>query len=153
MKFLSPNVLHNSADYDRGNFFAVVPPSISLEDVMQPRFWAHHVKRLPIHSLVEVVSEDGQFDLELRVVSSGIGYVNMRVLRKWVRKDTPKEEAVPDVTDADIPEGYTVSHAPKTRWRAFIKEPLQEIKRDLPSREHAIVAAIEHSRASSQVAA
>lgn len=153
MKLLSPNAIQNEAYYNRPAFFITVSPDIALEDVTNSRFWAHHVKKLPIHSIVEVVSEDGKFDIEMRVVGSGIGFVNMRVLRKWERKDLPKEQAVPDVTEADIPEGYTVNHAPKTRWRAFIKEPLEEIRRDLPTKEHAIMAAIEHSKLASQAAA
>ena len=146
MKTLSPNALQNEASFERRSFFAVVPHDVTIDDVLAPRFWAHHVARLPIHSIVEVVSVDGQFDLEMRVVSSGIGFVKMRVLRRWERTELPKADKVPEVTMDDLPEGYEVSFAPKKMWRAFIKDPLQEIRSGLASREHAIAAAIEHAR-------
>jgi len=152
-KVLPPSAIQNEAYYNRPSFFIVVPPDIALEDVTNARFWAHHVKKLPVHTIVEVVSKDGKFDVELRVVSSGIGFVNMRVLRKWERKDLPAEQAVPNVTKDDIPAGYKVDFAPKAGWRAFILDPLLEIKRDLPTKEHAIMATIDHAALASQVAA
>lgn len=153
MKVLPANYMHNQAEYDRPCFFVSLPPEYSIDDVLSPKFWAHHVKKLPINSRVEVVSSDGQFDLELRVVSSDIGYVRMRVLRKWERTELPKEEAPPAVTEADIPEGYLVNHAPKTKWRVFTREPHEEIKRDLPTKEHAIAVAIEHHNKAMGIAA
>lgn len=153
MKILAANHLHNTAEYDRRSYFVKVDPDTTIDDILTPRFWAHHVQKLDINARVEVVSVDGKFDLDLRVVDRGVGFVTMRVLRRWERDVADKSIAVPNVSEADIPDGYTVNHAPKTKWRVFTKEPLQEISRDHPTKEHAIAAAMEHAAKATNIAA
>lgn len=153
MNILPGNALQNTAEYDRNTFFVSVGPDVSMEDVLTPRFWAHHVAKLKVNTKIEVVAEDGSFDLELRVVKTGVGYVHVRVLREWKRVSAPAAEQVPDVSETDIPEGYIVNHAPKTKWRFLTEEPKLEIARDFATKEHAIAAAIAHAKVSMQVAA
>lgn len=149
-KALPATAMTRAADYVRTAHHVVVPVDVTLEDITRPSFWAHHTGRLGMHDIVDVLSADGKFDVQLRVVDKGIGFVEMRVLRAWQREGAAAEEAgeLPEV-----PEGYIVNHAPKTGWRVLTKEHL-EVSRNHKSKREAIEAAIVHAaKASGLVAA
>ena len=152
-KVLPPNVMQNQSMYEEQRFIVRVTPDIELDDVLNPRFWAHHVSRLNIDAMIRVVSMDHKFDIDLSVTEKGVGFINMRVLRKWVNNELPKELARPNVTMEDLPDGYKVAFAPKKLWRVFLTEPLIQIAEGLASREHAIQRAIEHASSIKVVAA
>lgn len=141
-KALAATAMTRSADFVRTAHHVVVPVDVTMEDVTRPSFWAHHTGRLGKHDIVDVLSEDGSFDMQLRVVDKGVGFVEMRVLREWQREGAAAEEAgdLPDV-----PDGYIVNHAPKTGWRVLTKEPHLEISRNHKSRREATEVAIVHA--------
>lgn len=143
------------AEYVRNTHHVTVPHDITIEDLMRPSYWAHHVERLNPPDLVDVMTEDGSLDVQLRVTGKGTGYVEMRVVRAWLREQPAAEEAEEPIGDAlTPPDGYIVNHAPKTGWRVLTKEPHLEISRNHTSKLHAIQAAIEHAaRANGQAAA
>lgn len=151
-KFLPATAMSRSADYARTYHHVVVGVDVSIEDVLRPSFWAHHTARLNVGDLVDVLTADERFDLQLRVTEKKIGMVTMRPLRVW----TSETAATADDHDAEplvVPEGYVVNHAPKTGWRALTKEPPLEISRNHKSRREATQAAIDHSRQASGIAA
>lgn len=157
MKFLPITALATrGADYVRTAYHVVVSPDITHEDVLMREFWTHHARRLQVGDLVDVVSEDGQFDMQVRVAkkpkADEAGWVEVRLLRLWVKPEvevkaaSAVEHTIPNVHAKTIPtpgetdeiEGFHIAFAPKTRWRVFRRADGQEIKRDLPDKDAAI---------------
>lgn len=145
-KVLHATAMTRSADYVRTAHHVVVPVDTTPEDILRPGFWAHHTARLNKHDIVDVITEDGGIDMQLRVTGKGTGFVEMRVLRAWLREEPVTEEAdEPALEPLSVPDGYTVNHAPKTGWRVMTKEPPLEVSRNHTSKLHAIQAAVEHA--------
>lgn len=153
MKTLPATAMTRSADFARTYHHVVVDPLATLTDILRPSFWAHHTQRLRANDMIDVLSSDGGLDISLRVVSVGIGMVEIRPLRIWVR-----DEAKPATNDElveipDVPDGYKVNHAPKTGWRVLTEDPALEISRNHKSRLEATMAAIAHAAKANAVAA
>lgn len=145
MKTLHPTKMRNAAEYVRTQHHVVVEPDHSIEDVLTPGYWQHHVDRLRVHDLIDVVGE--RFDATLRVIGKGNGYVETRLLRVWVSEEpaakmTDEERAT---IEASIPDGYVVDHTPKTLWRARLKDGGAEISRNHKSKVDAIKDAVAHA--------
>lgn len=134
-----------TADYCRSHWHVVVTPDITLDDILRPGFWAHHVGSLNPMDLVDVVSQDMTLDVTLRVTGKGIGFVDMRPVRVYASEATQAGDDEPEI-DLTVPEGYIVNHAPKTGWRVLTKDPHLEVSRNHKTRMEATLAAIEHSR-------
>ena len=153
MKTLHPTKMRNSADYTRTQHHVVVDPGHTLEDVTTAGYWAHHVDRLRVHDLIDVIGE--HFDVTLRVIAKGNGFVDTRILRKWeddapAAKLTDEERAA---IDATIPEGYIIDHTPKTGWRARLKDGGAEISRNHKTKVDAIKDAVAHAGRAQVIAA
>lgn len=153
MKTLHPTKMRNAAEYIRTQHHVVVDPDHTLEDVMVPGYWTHHVDRLREHDLIDVIGE--RFDATLRVMRKGNGYVETRLLRKW-EDETPAAKISDEERariEASIPDGYVIDHTPKTGWRARMKDGGAEISRNHKSKIEAIQAAIDHSQRAQGIAA
>lgn len=145
VKLLSPTAMTNSADFVRTAYHVNVAPDVTLTDILTPKFWAHHVNRIKVNDIVDVLATDGSLDVQLRAVEKGVGFIVFRVLRQWLREDK-QENAEKEVELPDLPEGYLVNHTPKTGWRVFTTEPHQEVSRDHKSKYAAYMAAIAHAQ-------
>lgn len=145
MKTLPSTAMTRAADYARTYHHVNVDPSATLEDILRPGFWAHHVGRLKVGDLVDVLTTDGGIDIQLRVIESGIGFVSMRPLRIWVREEADTGPQTPVEALGDVPDGYIVNHTPKTSWRVLTKEPSAEVSRGHKSKAEATNAAIAHA--------
>lgn len=154
MKTLPATALGSrSADFNRTVYHLDTDPSIGIEDLLRPNFWAHHASNLRRGDLIDILAADGSYDVTLRVTATSIGMVNVRPLRVWVR-DAPVEAPKQDeVEETPAPEGYKVNFAPKTLWRVMTDEPVMEISRGHQSKAAAIRAAIDHAAKANAVAA
>jgi hypothetical protein len=76
-----------TAEYSRQAYHLTIPRKWSFQDCLNPEVWKF-VTRLRAGDFVTVVSETGDFDCDLRVVSADRGFAVMRVLREW---HAPKE--------------------------------------------------------------
>lgn len=153
-KVLSAAAISNGAraDYARPYFHVVVPRDTTPDDVLRPGFWAHHANQLPVNTLIDILSEDGGLDMQVRVIGRGIGMVHMRPLRIWTQEQVAGAgNDEPDLTD--VPEGYTVNFAPKHRWRVIRDDPHAIISTGHTSRAEAVDAAVNHDRAANTIAA
>lgn len=146
MKTLQATALGSrSADYNRTVYHLEVDPSVTISDLLRPNFWAHHAGNLKRFDVIDVLPNDGTYDVTLRVIETGVGFVKMRPLRIWTQ-ERPVEAPAPETDDIPpVPEGYKVNHAPKTGWRVLTDEPVMEISRNHRSRREATLAAIAHA--------
>jgi len=137
-----------TAEYNRDYWHIVVDPDVSINDIMRPNFWAHHVSSLKPMDLVDIVSADMTIDMQLRVIAKGIGYVEMRPLRVFIdesRSDAAGEDADNGERDT-IPEGYLVNFAPSHRWRVLTADPREIVSKNHMTEKEAIAAAVGHAR-------
>lgn len=81
---LSPNRFKNVENVSC-TYQAVVPAGVTLKDVLEPSFWAHaatEIDRRFRNHRIEVIAEDGSFDVDLRVLKVGERMVSVRLLRE-----------------------------------------------------------------------
>lgn len=71
------------AEHARSIYFAEIPAGITLEQCLEPTFWAHCVGRLKKNTMIELVAEDGSFDALVRVTDKDVGFAKLRVLYSW----------------------------------------------------------------------
>lgn len=144
-----------TAEYNRDYWHIVVDPDVSIDDVMRPNFWAHHVASLKPMDLIDVVSVDMTMDLTLRVISKGIGYVEMRPLRVFLDESRSNQvEGQEDESDkSPVPDGYLVNFAPSHRWRVLTNDPREIVSKGHMTEKEAIAAAVEHSQRAHGLAA
>lgn len=146
MKTLHATALGSrSADFNRTIYHLDVDPSVTIEDLLRPNFWAHHAANLKRGDVVDVLAADGGYDVTLRVTGTAIGMVQMRPLRIWQREEPLEVTHKEQEPELPAPDGYKVSFAPKTLWRVMTEEPVMEISRDHKSRAEATRAAIAHA--------
>lgn len=134
----------NGADYVRTYHHVKVGTDITREDILRPSFWAHHTTAVRVGDLIDVLSEDGGIDLQLRVEDKGVGFVKVRERFGYVRED--KQEAPAETELPVIPEGYEVKRGPRGLWRTFTTNPQFEVKGGMQTQREAIDTAIEHAR-------
>jgi hypothetical protein len=153
MKTLHPTKMRNAAEYVRTQHHVAVDPSTTLQEVLIPGFWAHHVDRLRMDDLIDVLGET--FDVTLRVIGKGNGYVETRVLRQWLSEEPAAKLSDEERAriEASIPDGYVIDHTPKTGWRARLKDGGAEISRNHKSKVEAIQSAVTHSQRAQGIAA
>lgn len=143
------------ADIERGSFFATVPNDTTLEDILRPNFWQHHIVSLSggptprPFARIEVVREDGSLDVDLRVVSTGPGMAVVRPLRVY-RDDRDinlgTEFADADDVDLELPPGYKTTNIPagdKKGWRVTMPNG-DELAARIPKRRDAVRLAMDH---------
>lgn len=148
-KVLGPTELNsNGGDFHRTYHHLVVDPSVTVDDVMVPKFWAHHVANLKINDLIDIVAADDSWDVQLRVVEKGIGYVKMRPRMVWMREETNARTPDQPANEPDMPEGYKVTFSPNKQvlWQATTIDPHAVVSKGHKSRVEAINAAIAHAR-------
>lgn len=141
----------NGADFLRTYHQISVDPDTTLDDILRPGFWAHHTNVLRINDLIDILSIDGGLDVQVRVTGKGVGMVNVRPLRVWMRKEEAEASGEPELTE--VPEGYTVSHAPTQRWRVMTNDPHMIVSKDHLSKSDAIKAAVAHAQKAQGIAA
>lgn len=127
---LSPNTLM-PVEFKRRQLFIIAPHGTTLDDVKHPEWLMHHVKALAVNDLLEIVAEDGTFDVLARVMTLAPGYVGLRILNAW------EASATADYLE-DAP-GATISFTPRTRWRVIATNG-ETVIRDLPTEADAIIA-------------
>ncbi len=70
------------AEYSRSQYFVSVPAKFTLDDFLDPSFW-RHITFLRPNDRLELVAEDGSWDVDARVVSASPGFAVLRALREW----------------------------------------------------------------------
>ena len=135
MKHFPVNGLSRSAEFVRTIHFAPIPAGVTLDMVLKPPFWAHHVNRLQVNDVIEAVSEDGSFDAELRVVAKAPGFARVRVLRVWQSDEAPAVVA----PEGDMPVSKDLPRIEFTKTRKFrlLGFDGSEVKTGIPSRGEA----------------
>jgi len=91
----------NLAEHKRNIFHVVPEDGVTLEDVLEPSFWAHISNRLRPTDRIEVYAEDGSYFAELIVREAGHLFAKVQVLRK-VDLEGETSGAVASVSGHDV---------------------------------------------------
>lgn len=161
MKMLPAQAFKNSADYARPYFHTEIDNDCTLDDLMRPAFWGHHVGSngtLKKNALVDVIRADGTLDVQLRCVEVGQGYAVMRPLRVWEDEAAAaaRAAAANSIANANAaepveqaPEDYKITHIPRGAQAGFGVTYLPtgaKLAAGLKLKADAIKAAIEHAK-------
>jgi hypothetical protein len=138
------------AQYARSHWFVVVPAGVTFDKLLIPSFWAHHQSKFKVHDIVEVVSQDGSFDAELRVTDRDVGFAKMRVLRKWEKEAdatiSASEQNRQDQQQVPAKKVYPcVDFKQAEQWRVLGFDG-NVVKKDLPSKDDAERELAEYNR-------
>ena len=126
-----------SAEFQRQCLFIKAPVGTKLDDVKDPGWLSHHTRELKPDALLEIVAEDGSFDVTARVFVVAPGYVGLRLLSVWQSEAVDEPEAV----DGD----WSYSFAGPQRFR--VVAPNGEVfAKDIPTKAEAI-AVMERAKA------
>ena len=71
------------ASFSRSMYSLTIPRKFTWEDCLDPDLWRHCGAKFKEGDLVDLLSESGEFDCSLRVVSAFNGGVIFRTLREW----------------------------------------------------------------------
>lgn len=157
-RYLAKEIDLQAAAYAQASLFLTVPNDVTVEEIQKPGFWVHLHQRISRGALINVVSQDLQLDMELRVlrVENSLVFVRVRSLfetpeRKAMLRVVTKDRAA-ETSDEPlpaIPDGYKIGHAPNGPEKghyAQLQANGQFIKKGLGSRRAAIEEAIRHAR-------
>lgn len=151
-KILSIKTEPREASFSRAYRHIDVGNDVTLDDLLTPGFWAHHANTLQSKDLLDVLSEDMQLDVQLRVIEPGVGFVTMR--QCVVRHNRSAVADVAAVEDEDtselpaVPKGYKVGWNVGKRTyyvQSNLVSPAQIVSEDHETRRDGIEAAIAHA--------
>jgi hypothetical protein len=151
-KILSASALNHTADYARDSYHVEVDNDVTLDDILRPAFWAHHISKLRKNALIDVVRADGSLDVQLRVVEVGIGYAKMRARFVWEDGEVAAaRQAVDDAVEAHnsidvaVPSEYKIGHNVKTGFSVTLVSTGAVVAKGLKLRGEAVAAAKAHA--------
>lgn len=118
---LSPSAL-KQAGYNFGQYQVNIPVGTPFSALLVPEYWINVAGRLRRYDEIRAVADDDTFDVLLTVarVEHAVGsvpYAKMRVLRYWEPSHDEDTSEARDEALAETAGGFTVSFAPKHRWR------------------------------------
>jgi hypothetical protein len=162
MKPLNAAALYTSADHQRSYFHVEVPNDTLVEDVLKPAFYVNVSGQCRKGTLIDLVSQDGLLDVQVRVdkVFEGIVKVHPRM----IYEDKAARKAVLDAFAADAnpastevqepaPDGYKVGYNPGRKlFYVQLKANGKKVREDFQTRAQAIAHAKEHAKLLDKVA-
>lgn len=124
-------------------FVHIVPPGVTLETALSSSYWRNAWKVLEgkKYSTIDLLADDGSFDVTVRILDATATSMEFRVVREWEPKRAPGRKP-------NVPNGYTVEHLPDQGWRAVAPDGTVLIEKKA-SEDDALKAALNHARKAS----
>jgi len=102
-------------------YAAVLPHDQSLDDALNPEYWANVAATLRQHDTIRIIPEDGSYFAELLVLDAARGYAKVKVLRHVPLDEVAEETAAPS--------GFTVKfNGPHDRWTVIRDVDKEKLK-------------------------
>jgi hypothetical protein len=106
------------SEYAHSRHDVSVKPGVTLAHCIEPKFWAHLAARFRVHDVIEVIAEDGSFEMDLRVMAivqprpgeDGDSWVKVRAIRFCGPDGVGIFDQIISAVDADSPDedGYQI---------------------------------------------
>lgn len=118
---LLPSRLAVASGFAHGEYFIAAAPGTTVEHVVDPDYWLHLASRLKVYDRIEVVAQDGAFDIDVRVVATDPRghYVVVRPLRVWVPDEQDARKPSLRQMQAADGDGFIVEEDPVHGWRVM----------------------------------
>jgi hypothetical protein len=127
-------------------FRHIAPPGVTLDMCRRPDYWRNNVRECGRSRIagqrpwnkIEIISEDGSWEAELRILSAADGLVHTRVIREWYVESKPGRKP-------SLPDGYSIEYVTGNGWRALDAAGMI-VSSNLPIEDDAVRAAAHHGR-------
>lgn len=140
-RLLPTNIRRTETDIT--HWFHEATRGVTAEMAQHPDYWANVARKFKVNDRIEVVAQDGTFDLDLRVVAVDARYLwaQVRALRVFETKEPVERD------DAD-PDGYRIEFAGAHKFR-IIDRIGNVVEKYIPTREaaHERLAALKAEKA------
>lgn len=133
---LPPTNLQNSAHY-RTHYAAIVAQGDGIDVITKPEYWIHVSRQLKRMDVIDVLPEDESYYAELLVLSVGVGYAKVMVLRE-IQLNTV-EDGDSDITEVK----YGGIH---NRWTVVRKSDHAVLQTGIKDKAEAVAAAANYER-------
>ena len=144
-KHLSPSKESLSQfDYGSTRFDAKIPYGVTLEDVLQPDFWAHHAKDLRPFDEIRVRADDGTWAAYLIVLDCARTWAKVHVLSQH---NLVSEVSV--TSEAEVKafiESHEVRHSAGRKWHIIRKSDRAVMSENIEQKEEAVAWLDKHAR-------
>lgn len=141
-----PTTLNDSdlLDVNHRRYGINLPVGVSVDDALDPEFWAHVGKKLRPLDTIRLQAADRTFIAETVVISAGPGFAKLKLLAKY--------ELVADVAALEAEESgesaFTVKwDSPSTKWAVIRKSDKVKLRDGFATKEDAQSFALNHQRA------
>lgn len=126
--------LHD-AEYARRVFVARPPAGTPASALLEPAWWAHVAAGFTPGDRIEVLAQDGAYDLDLRIVGTGHNWARVQVLRAWPEGALEIGAAS---SEANQPDEVVVEWGgPGHKWRTIRAKDRSVVAHGFASREAA----------------
>lgn len=113
-KIMEKNFL--AAEFARQVFRVTPPAGTTIEEILEPSYWAHVARRLTPYDFIEIVPEDGAFYARLIVVNTGKLFAKVQLIEKIDLNTPTKVTAIMAMNLFD-----TKYAGPTAKWRVIRK--------------------------------
>lgn len=162
MKPAPANAFYTTADHQRRYFHFTAPNDVLVEDLLKPAYWVNVAGQVNPGTLIDVVTQDGLLDVQLRVmrVVDGMVVVHPRLiyeekhLREVLLQKLARDAAAADGSEValEVPEGYKIGWNPgKKLFFVQLNATGKKLKEDFQSKVEAIDFANKHKAALNSV--
>lgn len=125
-----PTTLKRS-EFVRGSFTHIAKHGETIDDVLAPSYWAHVAPQMSRFDIVEVIADDGSYEVVFRVISAEKSAMKFRVLAVWEPEPLitglgPVDEPSPPVAGLSVTWG-----GPRHKWRV-----VDDVTKEVASHGH-----------------
>jgi hypothetical protein len=125
-----------NAEYRRATFVAVAEIGTTIDDVMQPEYWAFHAQKLSPWDKIEIQWEDMSQWVEVMVLDCAKTWAKVYIIREErISQGLLREEC--DVAVTRILASHEIVHRGPRKWSVIRKSDREVIKEDLNLKDDA----------------
>lgn len=135
---LTPSRLQNAEHYF-SSYAVVLPDGNSLEDALKPEFWAHVAQTLRQHDTIRIIPEDAGYFAELLVLSSGRGFVKVKLLRHVQIDEAEADDGGNDLVEVKW-------RGPHSKWSILRRSDGHVLKEGLVAKGDALREAASYTK-------
>jgi hypothetical protein len=118
------------AEFVRAVHVVEVPAGVEFSNLLRPDYWTHCAKKFKPYALIEARAQDNRWIADLMVAAVGERGVSMWV-KSFIDLDAQAKQAR---AEEDRSEGeFTVSFAPRQKWRVIRKSDGEVLYKDAPN--------------------
>lgn len=125
------------AEHMRVIYHATVEPSVKREDLVKSEFWKHVAPKLQPYTRIEVVTDDGQYYVELMVLASGRNWATVKEIN-FV--DLSGQDKITDTHQDDF---FVKHNGPHDKWCIFRRSDNEKIQSKM-EKDQANTALVEY---------